>query len=179
MDKILFENEYYYINKGKVYDSSFLELPTNEAYKILQHYFQSVDYKVLDEFQLLDLLKQLKTANFHRLCLSIIEYGLNKFSDSFDFYKTVFPIITSCYRAINTPQKAIDFWMENKKIFASYLSVPLLTSLAAAYCDVKNYALAKKCADRAYAIQGGSLSYQTELSLVYQRIKKETKDSYQ
>ena len=110
MDKILFENEYYYINKGKVYDSSFLELPTNEAYKILQHYFKSVDYKVLDEFQLLDLLKQLKTANFHQLCLSIIEYGLNKFSDSFDFYKTVFPIITSCYRAINTPQKAIDFW---------------------------------------------------------------------
>ena len=66
--------------------------------------------------------------------------------------------------------------MENKSIFASCLSVPLLTSLAAAYCDVGNYELAKKCANKAYAIQGGGKNYQTELSLVFQRIKKETKD---
>ena len=77
---------------------------------------------------------------------------------------------------IGVTQKAIDFWMENKQIFTSCLSVPLLTSLAAAYCDVGNYELAKKCADRAYAIQGGSQNYQSELSLVYARIRKETKD---
>ena len=101
---------------------------------------------------------------------------MGQFSDSFEYYKVVFPIITSCYRALNQPQKAIDFWMENKKIFSTCLSVPLLTSLAAAYCDVGDYVLAKKCADRAYAIQGGSLNYQSELSLVYGRIKKETKN---
>ena len=59
-------------------------------------------------------------------------------------HKTVFPIITSCHRALKQPQKAIDFWMENKRIFVSCLSVPLLTSLAAAYCDVGNYDLAKR-----------------------------------
>ncbi|MBQ8426407.1 MAG: hypothetical protein IJX16_01450, partial [Clostridia bacterium] len=81
------------------------------------------------------------------------------------------------HRALNQPQKAIDFWMENKHIFSSCLSVPLLTSLAAAYCDIGNYALAKKCADKAYAIQGGGLNYKTELSLVYRRIKKEIENT--
>ena len=40
------------------------------------------------------------------------------------------------------------------------------------------YDLAKKCANRAYAIQGGGLNYKTELSLVYKRIAKETLDIY-
>ena len=121
-------------------------------------------------------IKELKTALKYDFCLSVIDYGLAKFSNSKDFYTSVFPIITSCYRAKGQPQKAIDFWMENKKIFVSCLSVPLLTSLAAAYCDVGNYDLAKMCANRAYAMQGGSLHYQTELSMVYGRIKKETQE---
>lgn len=52
--------------------------------------------------------------------------------------KRAFPMITSYYRNLNQPQKAIDFWMENKEIYRYGLSVPLLTSLAAAYCDVKD-----------------------------------------
>ena len=143
---------------------------------MLKFYYSSIEYKKLEEVELLEYLKQLKLSGLYEPCLTVINYGLNKFTASFDFYKTVFPIITSCYRAIGQPQKAIDFWMENKQIFTSCLSVPLLTSLAAAYCDICNYELAKKCANRAYAIQGGGKNYQTELSLVYERIKKETKD---
>lgn len=176
MKKITFNNEEYYFDKGIIFDSSFIELPKAISRKILANYYKSINYKELEEGELLEYLKQLKNSEFPDLCLEAIEYGLGKFSDSFEYYKVVFPIITSCYRALNQPQKAIDFWMENKKIFSTCLSVPLLTSLAAAYCDVGDYVLAKKCADRAYAIQGGSLNYQSELSLVYGRIKKETKN---
>ncbi len=176
MEKIIFENETFYFSKGLVYDDSFLEVPKIVSQKVLAKYYESIDYANYDESKLLEYLKQLKTSGFYDRCLTVIEFGLNKFTDSFDYYKTVFPIITSCYRALKQPQKAIDFWMENKRIFVSCLSVPLLTSLAAAYCDVGNYDLAKKCADRAYAIQGGSKNYRTELSLVYQRIRNETKD---
>ena len=176
MEKILFEDDVYYFNKGVIYDSSFLEVPEVISQKVLFSYYKTIDYKSLEEREFLEYLKQLKASGFHEFCLQAIEVGLSKFTASYDFYRTVFPIITSCYRALNQPQKAIDFWMENKYIFTSCLSVPLLTSLAAAYCDLENYDLAKKCANRAYAIQGGSKNYQTELSLVYQRIRKETND---
>ena len=73
--------------------------------------------KKLEEAEFMEYLKQLKLSEFYDNCLTVIGYGLNKFSASFDFYKTVFPIITSCYRAVGQPQKAIDFWMENKQIF--------------------------------------------------------------
>lgn len=178
MKKILFENETYYFNQGKVYqlDGGLYEVPTSVSKKVLNFYYQNIDYKKLEEAELMEYLKQLKLSEFYDNCLTVIGYGLNKFSASFDFYKTVFPIITSCYRAVGQPQKAIDFWIENKQIFTSCLSVPLLTSLAAAYCDVGDYELAKKYANRAYAMQGGGKNYQTELSLVYERIKKETRD---
>ena len=56
--------------------------------------------------------------------------------------------------------------------------MPFYTSVAAAYCDLGDYAAAKRFADRAYGIQGGSKGYTTELSLVYRRIKTETGDKY-
>lgn len=176
MEKIIFNGEEYYFNKGIIYDNCFIEVPKAISQKVLAIYYKNIDYKIFEEAELLEYLKQLKISEFYNECLIAIEYGLSKFTASYDFYKSIFPIITSCYRALKQPQKAIDFWMENKVIFASCLSVPLLTSLAAAYCDIGNYDLAKKCANRAYAIQGGGLNYKTELSLVYRRIAKETKE---
>ncbi len=175
MEKVLFEDQQYYLKNGKLYDSGFIEVPKQIAQQIFGDYYKTVNYTNFDEKQLLEHAKNVKTSECYHLCLEIIHFGLQKFPDSEDFATTVFPMITSCYRAIGQPQKAIDFWMENKPIFASCLSTPLLTSLAAAYCDVGNYVLAKKCADKAYALQGGSKFYQTELSLVYGRIRKETK----
>jgi tetratricopeptide (TPR) repeat protein len=136
----------------------------------------NVDYCNMEEEQLVEHIKKLKNAEYFTECLNVIEYGLKRFNTSAHYYRTVFPMITSCYRSLNQPQKAIDFWMQHKQLFASCLSPALLTSLAAAYCDVGNFEMAKKCANKAYAIQGGSKNYATELSLVYKRIKKEAKD---
>lgn len=174
MEKITYEGEDYYFNKGILYDSTFIEVPKNVSQKVLKEHYEKINYEEFDEASLLEHLNYLKISECYDSCLQAINFGLKKFNSSIDYYKTVLPMITSCYRALGQPQKAIDFWMTNKKLFSSCLSVPLLTSLAAAYCDVKNYELAKKCANRAYAMQGGGLNYKNELSLVYRRIKKET-----
>lgn len=176
MRKISYDGETYYYNKGLIYDSTFIEVPKTISQKILLNYYMEIDYEEFDESELLTLIKDLKNSGFYDRCLTIVNYGLKKFNTSADYYITVFPIITSCYRSLGQAQKAIDFWMGNKRLFSSCLSVPLLTSLAAAYCDIGNYEMAKKCANRAYAIQGGSKNYTTELSLVYQRIKKESEE---
>lgn len=175
MEKIIYDNEEFYFNDGRVYDSSFCEAPRIIAQKVLKFYYSTKNYETLSEKALLEHVKNLKISELYNECLKVIDFGLDKFYNSVDFYKIVFPIITSCYRALGQPQKAIDFWMANKSIFTSCISVPLLTSLAAAYCDVQNYKMAKKCADRAYALQGGGLNQKTELSLVYMRIKREMK----
>lgn len=144
MEKIIYNDEVYYFNKGMIYDSAFIQVPRVISEKVLESFYKNVNYRELEEEKFLEFLIQLKTSGFYEQCIDMINYGLNKFTASFDYYKVTFPIITSCYRALNQSQKAIDFWMENKSIFASCLSVPLLTSLAAAYCDVGNYELAKK-----------------------------------
>lgn len=173
----MFEDDIYYFNKGLIYDSSFIEAPKELSFAVLNDYYQKKDFSGYNKLQLIEHIKLLKKSEFYEECLRVINYGALKFSDE-EYYKTVFPIATSCYRSMGQSQKAIDFWMKNKDIYKSCLSVPLLTSLAAAYCDVKNYDMAKYCADKAYYLQGGGINFKTELSLVYMRIKKETNDAY-
>ena len=172
--KIEYEGETYYFENGVLYDEGWTDVPLAIAHKVTDYYFNSISYEDMGEGAFLTFVKNLKKSNKFAKCLQVIEFGLNKFTASTYFYTSVFPIITSCYRNLGKPQKAIDFWMENKSLFSNQLSVPLLTSLAAAYCDVSNYDMARYCVDKAYAMQGGSINYQTELSLVYARIKSET-----
>lgn len=176
MEKIIYQGETFYYLNGRIYDGSFIEIPKIVSRPILNEYLKNVDYSGYGENELLKYIKELKIAELYSTCQTAVSFGLNKFTDSVDYYSTVFPIITSCYRALGQPQKAIDFWMENRSLFWCCLSTPLLTSLAAAYCDVGDYVSAKGCADRAYALQGGGKGYNTELSPVYGRIKKEGGD---
>lgn len=176
MEKIFFDEQTYYLINGVLYDSDFLTTPTSISQKVLSNYYKNVDYKAFNQDELLDHLKRLKSAEFYNDCLKAIHFGFEKFSSFPDFCTNVLPIMTSCYRAVGQSQNAIDFCLKNKSLVASCVSVPLLTSLAAAYCDIGDYDTAKKYANRAYAIQGGSKNFQTELSLVYERIKKETND---
>ena len=178
MIKLIFNEEEYNYDNGRIYDENYMELPTIKAKEVLAYYYSKVDYKNFNEQELFQHIKKLKTSEMCNECLEVVNYGLDKFSNSFNFYKMTLPIIKICYRSIGQPQKAIDLWMKDREIIKSCLSVPLLTSLAAAYCDVENYVSAKKFADRAYAMQGGGLDYKTELSLVYKRIQKETGEKF-
>ena len=81
------------------------------------------------------------------------------------------PVETSLLRLAHTPQKAIELYeMQVAKFGKEVESPQLLTSIAAAYCDVRDYANAKRLCDRAYAWGGHSY----ELSAVYGRMKAES-----
>ena len=85
MEKIFLDGETYYFNKGIIYDSSFLETPTIITQKVLKKYYSNINYIDFEEEKLLEYLKQLKVSGFYELCLNVINYGLDKFSASFDF----------------------------------------------------------------------------------------------
>ena len=175
MEKLIFENEEYYFNKGVVYDSSFLEVPLVVAQKVLKEYYSAIDYKELAEDKYLQCVHDLKKSGFHGKCLDVAKQGLEKFPLSMSFAKAVFPIISSCHRFLGQSQKSIDYWKQSRGKYSVCLSPELLTSLAAAYCDVGDLDSAERCVKKAYSMQGGSMGYQNELSLVYLRLEKERK----
>lgn len=113
-----------------------------------------------------------KQSGSNGLALKFYEEAVKKAD-----YKTmayILPRITSCYRKSGQPQRAIDILTYASNTFGKHMVTPaLLTSAAAAYCDLEDYARAKKCCDRAYAAGNGNHS--GELSLVYKRINKATK----
>lgn len=173
--QVWFEGEKYYINNGKVYDEHFLEVPLALSKEIVGDYFPTIDYKSLNEKEFVEFLKELKNAELYNHCIDCIYYGISKFINFKDYYMTVLPMITSCYRLMGQPQKAIEFWEENKSDITPFTSVAFFTSIGAAYCDVGDYKKAKYYADMAYAKQGGGKVYNEELILLYLRIKKESK----
>ena len=172
MEKMEYRGETYYYNKGRVYDSSFLETTTDIASAVSELYFATVEWDELNEWKYVMMIKEIKASGNYMRCVDKIHEGIARFRSSDHYCTSVFPILTSCYRNLGQPQKAIDFWMTHKYTYGKHLSVPLLTSLAAAYCDVEDFVKAKYCADKAYALQGGAQVGQTELSLVYARINK-------
>ena len=172
MEKIEYNGEVYYFINGTFVDSSYVVVPTELSKKIGLIFFAKLEYLGKDKSELLNLIKQTK-ENYCAKCIEICLYAIDKFlfTDK-NFVKSIIPILTSCYRTINQPQIAIQYGLYYLKSLGP--SPVLCTSLAAAFCDVKDYKNALKYADKAYAAQGGGVGYTNELSLVYKRIKKET-----
>ena len=86
----------------------------------------------------------------------------------------ILPRISSCYRKAHQPSKAIAlFSFAKQKFGANIMTEPLLTTVAAAYCDLGEYEKAKKCCNIAYTNNAGMVS--NELRMVYKRIEKETR----
>ena len=84
----------------------------------------------------------------------------------------IYPRLTSCYRKIGRAQDAVQLMTYIKNKFGLHMITPvLLTSVAAAYCDLHEYENARKCANRAYAILGGKSD--PALINVFRRINKE------
>ena len=118
-----------------------------------------------------DKYKEGKTSH---LAIKYYEAALK--SGTINTHRFVLPKLTSCYREQGRPKKAIELYEQAKALYGEKsMSHPLCTSVAAAYCDIGDYEDAKKCADKAFAMNGGKAS--GELTSVYGRIKKETTGS--
>lgn len=85
----------------------------------------------------------------------------------------ILPRITSCYRHVKKPKKAIElFSLAKGKYGEDFITPVLFTSVAAAYCDLKEYENALRCCRWAYKRFGGE--FDSNLNNVFARIKKDS-----
>ena len=175
MQKIEYNGETYYYINTKFVDSSFIEVNKTIKDKLSDIVFTK-EYKSMGKDELIAYVKEVKESDVYYLASEICEYCVLIYSNDVEVVRTILPIATSCYRKIGRPKDAINLVQQFPKIYHKYGSVALLTSLAAAYCDIGDYINAKKYAKMAYARQGGGTGAKTELSLVFMRIKKEDGD---
>lgn len=87
----------------------------------------------------------------------------------------ILPRITSCFRKRHAPQRAIDlFSYAKEKYGTAILSSALLTSAAAAYCDMEKYEEAEICCKHARIQSQGEED--ENLKQVIWRIRQAKKD---
>ena len=169
--KVSLNDEEYFLIKGKWYDSYSIEVPLSIGIKLTEQLLSSN----LDEFSNEELEKFVmgfKDQGLTPQALRVLDVLYDRYVKAQDVYKLrwLMPVETSLLRLSHTPQQAIDFYNEQVAKFGKTIESPqLLTSIAAAHCDVRDYVNAKKLCDRAFAWGGPSY----ELSAVYQRIKAE------
>ena len=84
------------------------------------------------------------------------------------------PRITSCYRKLHRPEKVIALLAEMKRTYGEgIINEALLTSAAAAYCDMDKPEEAIRCCKWAYKVlKNKKGEFSGELSLVFERAQK-------
>ena len=176
MEKFEFEgNTYFYSKKNrKFYDEHYIELSKNENDKVAEYYFSNIiNVEDMTPEEILELARELRENWFAGSAIKLLEKYMADVRPGLEFIKYAMSTLLSCYRKIGKSQKAIDIG-EDYLHKGGQPTPAFLTSLAAACCDEGYYDKAKKYADMAFAMQGGSKGYNTELSLVYARIRKDT-----
>lgn len=173
MVKIEVDGEIYIINNYDIMDSTYIIPNEHTCSQVAKVYCDNLDIANLTKDTLKYLIQFTKKNKAYLRSLEIALQYYQKYRLDVDDVIYILPVLTSLYRQLKQPQKAIDLCEDAKanhgnKVF----SAALLTSLAAAYCDNEDYQMAKKICAAAYARQGGSLGYTTEISLVYKRITK-------
>ena len=157
--------------KGKWLDSHFIEAPLNVAIQLTDQVLKSnVDDFTNEELE--KFIMGFKEQGLIPQALQVADELYKRYVIAEDAFRLrwLMPIETSLLRLSHTPQKAIDFYTLQIAKFGKTVDSPqVLTSVAAAYCDVHDYAKAKQLCDRAFAWGGHSF----ELASVYGRIKSE------
>ena len=172
MQKIEFQGETYYYYNNKFVDTTFIEVNKTLQNQLFEQVFLKTDYKNYNKDELLEFIFKAKENEKYSLTKDACLFGIDNFENHSDFIKVVLPVLTSCYRKLNQPEKAIEIAGVYEH-YKEYRSSALFTSVGAAYCDMQDLDQATKYADMAYAINEG---FGTEISALYERIEslKET-----
>ena len=164
------DGEIYRKINGKWVDSLYLVPALDALQKIVR---ASCDFESLEKYsndELEEFIKEFKSYQLYSEGARVVDVLYARYCEKRDLDKIrwILPVSTSIYRSMGSSQLSIDFYKQAITQHGSYVNSPaLLTSVAAACCDVGNYEAAKKLCDRAYATGG----YSIELSGVYERIK--------
>lgn len=171
MDILEFEGKTYTRRNGKWVDSKGFIVCLSLQQDLNKKHAKTVDPSKLSLEDCVSEGDKFKNSSSIGLALRFYEEALGRADAVTMAY--ILPRMTSCYRKSGQPQKAIDVLTYASRTFGQQMVTPvLLTSVAAAYCDLGDYTRAKKCCDRASASPKGKAS--EELSLVYKKIKMES-----
>ena len=86
-------------------------------------------------------------------------------------FKSLLPMMGRCYRQMGSPSSVIDLAKEAKKKFGKdFITSFFLTTIAAAYADLRDFSKARKCVDVAIKLENGKIS--GPLQMVIDRIEK-------
>ncbi|MEA4970138.1 MAG: hypothetical protein VB051_06325 [Candidatus Pelethousia sp.] len=168
--RLEYDDQTYVLRKGVWYDTGFLAASNVVQNKLNALYSSRLDYSSMTLSKMLAIADGYKASESYDLAIQVYQKSLTVCSVEDARY--ILPRITSCYRSTNQSHKAIAVNHEARQRFGmEAISPALLTSIAAAYCDILEYENARKCCDWAYAMLKGKSS--PELSNVYGRIEKE------
>ncbi len=156
--------------KGKWYDKNHMAVP--HLQKKLDELYES--QRNLDDFTLEELVAEgdrFKAAESWHIAIRYYDRAL-EVTQNVQTFRLVLPRITSCYRAQGRAKDAIALYDSLTGMYRNRLASPaLLTSIAAAYCDIRDFRKAEEYAKWAYAASHGKSS--PELNGVFGRIRKE------
>ena len=86
-------------------------------------------------------------------------------------FKSILPMMGRCYRQIGNPASVIDLATEVKQKFGrEYITSFFMTTVAAAYADMREYGKAHICVNEAIRLENGKIS--GPLQAVIDRLEK-------
>lgn len=174
-----YEGKTYYRNNAKWVDGDSLAVPA-----FLQHILNTLalgkeDISGLSYEDAKREGDKLKASESYELAVKYYEQAI-RMTDSQARVSSVLPRMTSCYRKLSKPAKVIELLSDVKVAFGEgIINEALLTSAAAAYCDLGEPENAIRCCRWGYRVlRSKTEEYSDELSNVFARAKKMIDPSY-
>ncbi len=171
-DRCEYQGKLYTRNNSKWVDKDHMVVP---AY--LQHILNTLTFQEdIDSISYEEAKSEgdkYKASESYNLAIKYYEVALKK-ADNFPRVSVILPRITSCYRKVGKPRKVIELLSEAKdKYGEDIINKALLTSVAAAYCDLGEPENAIRCCKWAYKVlKSESGEHSAELSNVFIRANK-------
>ena len=170
MEKIEYNGEIYRRTKSKWVDSRNFNVHESLQRTLNELYIETIDFSAYSVEELVQEGDKFKDSSSYKNAIAFYEKATVDCDEVTLRY--ILPRITSCYRKCNMPRKVIDLFTDVKGAYGTDFITPvLLTSVAAAYCDLKEYDNALRCCKWAYKNFG---EFNSSLSNVWARIKKES-----
>ena len=171
MAEIVYNGKTYRRNNSKWVDRDCMVVHEALQRELNQMYLQTMDFSSYSVKDLVAEGDKFKASYTYDYAIAFYENAI-KICDK-ETLKYILPRITSCYRSEKNPKQAIELFVYAKRKYGEDFITPvLLTSVAAAYCDTKEYENALRCCRWAYKRFEGNVD--PNLSSVYARIKKES-----
>ena len=142
----------YYRNNSKWVDADYFVVPVYLQNILNTMAYQDMDLSAMSYEEAKEEGDKCKKSETYPLAIKYYECAIEK-ADSFKRVSVVLPRITSCYRKNKQPEKVVELLSKMKKLYGEeIINEVLLTSVAAAYCDLGEPENALKCCKWAYRV---------------------------